>query len=157
MSRALAKAVVPPCRCDDPRFSIETAEGNTGFFFMRSNERTRRIYSEVLEMFASTGKELDDQTLFWDFLRQEHAQSRILSHNGCHDLEDSVSANASLKLVTCSLNPCIFSVGATRAPDFFLSVLFGLSRMTPPETIGTMVRSVPYLSSARPLNSMSAA
>ena len=115
---------------------------------MRSNERTKQIYKEVLEIFASTGKELDDQTLFWDFLRKEHALSRVLSHNGCHDVDETVSANASLKLITCSLNPCIFSVGAIRDPDFFLTVLFGLRSMTPPETVGTMVRSKRYLPSA---------
>ena len=41
---------------------------------------------------------------------------------------------------THSLDPCMFSVGASRAPDFFIDVLFEVDKLRPREQIVSVVR-----------------
>jgi hypothetical protein len=108
-------------QCYDWNFFKSEEEGNTGFYFVRSNDRTIKLFSQVLKN-APNHPDLDDQSVFWLTLRQEATKSalEILPMPACSHLSDPLSnstASASNQLtpiVTCALDGCMFAAGALR-------------------------------------------
>lgn len=102
-------------------------EGNTGFYFIRSNPSTIELYSQFFRVVPQPGQPfafLDDQTLFWKFLRsarlknngQKDTTLRIQPVNKCaipskRRLSDKSVSNKML-VHSCPLGLCTFPAGA---------------------------------------------
>lgn len=91
-------------------------EGNTGFYFLRSNPNTIKLYSTFLTQSVASPSDVDDQTLFWNYLFRLHrstinsegAPLRIEPQNSC----DVPVVNKKLTSVySCPLDFCEFASG----------------------------------------------
>lgn len=83
-------------------------EGNTGFYFIRSNERTIRL----LEQFRKTypmHPQLDDQTILWTMLRAMKPPQVNPLTTCVH--QPPAHTGSSQTLTTCHLDGCLFSAG----------------------------------------------
>ena len=95
-------------------FRKSKEEGNTGFYFVRSSPRTIKLWADA---FAAVPKfpGLDDQAVFWRVIRQSQ-DPPILPLGKCKHHESPPSPPSSPSsptppLVTCVLDPCVFSSG----------------------------------------------
>jgi len=94
-------------------------EGNTGFYFVRSNARTIKLWQTAYEAVPHYPG-LDDQAVFWRIIRQS-TDPPVVPIGACRHYSDAgaegydpVSGNAAdapVPLVTCVLDPCVFSSG----------------------------------------------
>lgn len=85
-------------------------EGNTGFYYARSNPRTLKLWKDALAL-SPQFPDLDDQSVFWIHLRKtEDPKPLPLSHCGHFDN----TTRTGKELITCALDGCIFSAGGLR-------------------------------------------
>jgi hypothetical protein len=112
-------------------------EGNTGFYYVKSNRRTIRLWKTAYEA-VPHHPGLDDQAVFWKVIR-ESTEPPIVPIGTCKHYDDAAEkeydnrkehnlGNGSdlLPLVTCVLDPCVFSAGMlSRAwvPEFTYEML----------------------------------
>jgi Nucleotide-diphospho-sugar transferase len=104
-------------------FRRSKEEGNTGFYFVRSNNRTIKLWADA---YAAVPKfrGLDDQAVFWNVIR--HTEDPPIYPLGkCRNLEDTEKVTVSYgkrkmkqkevpvkdALTTCVLDACVFSSG----------------------------------------------
>lgn len=88
-------------------FRTTEEEGNTGFYFVRSNPRTIKLFSNSIAA-VSRWPEYDDQSVFWMTIRSSTDPS-------IQPLQKCVHVGApSSNLTSCPLDACQFSVGALR-------------------------------------------
>lgn len=95
-------------------FRRSKEEGNTGFYYVRSNNRTTKLWADAFEA-APKFPGLDDQAVFWRIIRQS-SNPAILPIGKCREFNRShesrvVSPPAELELSTCFLDTCAFSSG----------------------------------------------
>eukprot|EP00607_Mallomonas_marina_P003391 CAMPEP_0182432378 /NCGR_PEP_ID=MMETSP1167-20130531/55903_1 /TAXON_ID=2988 /ORGANISM="Mallomonas Sp, Strain CCMP3275" /LENGTH=215 /DNA_ID=CAMNT_0024619811 /DNA_START=172 /DNA_END=819 /DNA_ORIENTATION=- len=109
-------------RGDEWRFRTTPDEGNTGFYYVRSNERTIKLWHHALGN-ISKYPALDDQSIFWIVLRGS-MNPPVLPLLSCQDsLSLSPTHNSSLigsYLVSCPLDGCVFSAGALRGVAYIM-------------------------------------
>ena len=89
-------------------------EGNTGFYYARTNERTLKLWKDALAL-SPKYPDLDDQSVFWIHLRETKDPKPLpLPHCGHFDN----TTRTGKELVTCALDGCIFSAGdiSSRTP-----------------------------------------
>lgn len=100
-------------------------EGNTGFYFVRANEKTIKLWRHSINI-APQYPGVDDQSIFWELIRttKVHHIKPIPSgcrHYGDVDKHESIS-NSSMGdnkyIITCHLDGCVFSAGALRGVAF---------------------------------------
>ena len=91
-------------------------EGNTGFYYVRSNARTIKLWQTAYEA-VPRYPGLDDQAVFWRIIRQS-TDPPVVPIGTCKHYNEDVAAqydtspaNAPVPLVTCVLDPCVFSSG----------------------------------------------
>jgi len=91
-------------------------EGNTGFYFVRSNARTIKLWQTAYEAVPHYPG-LDDQAVFWRIIRQS-TDPPVVPIGTCKHYSDAEAAlydpspaDAAVPLVTCVLDPCVFSSG----------------------------------------------
>ena len=91
-------------------------EGNTGFYYVKSNQRTIKLWQTAYEAVPHYPG-LDDQAVFWRIIRQS-TDPPVVPIGTCKHytdqeaaLLDPTPANALVPLVTCVLDPCVFSSG----------------------------------------------
>jgi hypothetical protein len=102
-------------------------EGNTGFYFIRSKPSTIELYRQFFEGVPRPGQPfafLDDQTLFWKFIRTERLRNHAKSHdtlridpiNRCASLPSrrlgGQPESKKMLVRTCPLDVCKFPAGA---------------------------------------------
>lgn len=88
-------------------FHATEEEGNTGFYFVRSNNRTIQLFNNSIAA-VSKWPEYDDQSVFWMTIRSSKAPP-------IHPLKKCAHAKESSRnLTSCPLDACEFSVGALR-------------------------------------------
>ena len=105
-------------------FRRSREEGNTGFYFVRSSNRTIALWRDAFEA-VPRFPGLDDQAVFWRVIRQARSPP-VMPIGQCRDVDWSTEKNApdvaghpkgtpysqaSQPLVTCVLDPCVFSSG----------------------------------------------
>jgi len=100
---------------DGKRF--EVAEGNTGFHYLsRKSPWLKNLIKITLEQCASPDNELDDQVLFWNFLRQNMPfricnESKVGSSWVYHNVpKKNVNIDQDI-LSICFLDPYYYKVG----------------------------------------------
>lgn len=100
-------------------FRRSKEEGNTGFYYVRSSEKTAKLWQAAYEA-APRFKHLDDQAVFWNVIRHSSDPSVIpLGHCRHYNASTNPKYNASLEpspskipeIVTCFLDTCAFSSG----------------------------------------------
>eukprot|EP01035_Chromulina_nebulosa_P018740 gene18740-24505_t len=98
------------CVKDDTwNFYRNREEGNTGFYFARSNNNTIKLWESAIKA-SNNYPKLDDQAIFWNVIR--HTIDPIIIPLGkCNKLSSSDHMSYSNKLTTCHLDPCVFSAG----------------------------------------------
>jgi hypothetical protein len=106
-------------------------EGNTGFYYVKSNPRTIKLWQRAYEAVPKYPG-LDDQAVFWRVIRQS-TDPEIVPLGVCRDFDPASSDSkgsrllgegeekeggekdkdkeAAIPLVTCRLDPCVFSSG----------------------------------------------
>lgn len=108
------------CMIDQKPFNFfkSKLEGNTGFYFVRSNNNTIQLWQHAYEA-APRHPRLDDQAVFWKVIRSSTSPP-ILPIGSCrdfnkpNDLKVQPMPGSSLidkYLVTCDLDTCQFSSG----------------------------------------------
>ena len=91
-------------------------EGNTGFYFVRSNVRTLNMWRQVIETFKHF-PEFDDQSIFWNALKSKNVSNfRVYENCTAEYLPTTVSGatDGSAPFTLCGLNSCLFSSGMIR-------------------------------------------
>ena len=83
-------------------------EGNTGFYYVKSNERTIKLWEDAYKAVPKFAG-LDDQAVFWRVIRQS-VDPQIEPIGDCRHFSHHNEINA-IPLVTCVLDPCVFSSG----------------------------------------------
>lgn len=97
-------------------FKRSKEEGNTGFYFVRSNNRTIKLWEHAYEVALKTPK-LDDQAVFWHVIRRSSDPviepiGKCRHHNiTSSNINSSSEIDAAVPLVTCFLDTCVFSSG----------------------------------------------
>lgn len=89
-------------------------EGNTGFYFIRSNFRSIHLL-ETFKLTYPSHPELDDQTILWTMLRAMKSPQIQPKPVCSHDV--SVQSTTET-LVTCHLDGCLFSAGGLRGAAY---------------------------------------
>ena len=108
-------------------------EGNTGFYFIRSNINTIKLYSMFFLASKDAPADIDDQTLFWSFFRhleRSHRHSpgaalRVEPLSTCHSV-DPKNRKSPSTLYTCPLDFCKFAsgiIGSDRGYDLATGIL----------------------------------
>ena len=129
------------------RFMGGRLEGNTGFYFVRSTAGMIEFYQQFFDDIPNQLAVLDDQSLFWKFIRRRYGWSgslKIIPRGLCPDREnppDSLSGLHQLKfveknvsagnLLSCFLDSCQFTAGVfemnkeenSRHPTYLQEVL----------------------------------
>lgn len=94
-------------------FYATEEEGNTGFYFIRSNKRTISLL-ETFRKEYPRHPQLDDQTILWTLLRGMKPPlinpRPVCTHFESKDQPDT--------LVTCHLDGCLFSAGGLRGAAY---------------------------------------
>jgi len=98
-------------------FRRSKEEGNTGFYYVRSNNQTIKLWQDAYEAVPNYPG-LDDQAVFWRVIRQSK-NPPVVPLGKCRDYNRSTTgieggdAQAAIlpALVTCVLDPCVFSSG----------------------------------------------
>lgn len=94
------------------------AEGNTGFYFVKSNKKTLKLWKNAFYAVLKQ-TELDDQTIFWNILRTSKDPAVLLlgrcrNYQGNSSVESGVTnlyRKGADHLVSCYLDECVFSSG----------------------------------------------
>eukprot|EP01034_Spumella_vulgaris_P021696 gene21696-27746_t len=98
------------CKINEPwNFHKSKIEGNTGFYFVRSNRNTIKLWADA---FAAAPKypKLDDQAIFWKVIRTSKDPSVLpLSH--CRSFDAPADLKTDNQIVSCVLDTCMFSSG----------------------------------------------
>jgi hypothetical protein len=94
---------------DNWDFRRSRVEGNTGFYFVRSNNKTIRLWEEAYEA-SMRNLHLDDQAIFWTVIRQS-IDPEILPLGMCGRDEYDLTVFSINQLTTCYLDTCMFSSG----------------------------------------------
>lgn len=92
----------------DNFFTSQKLEGNTGFYYVRSNEKTIKLWADA---FAAAPKypRLDDQAIFWKIIRK--SQDPPIKHLGyCNEINKDLIIDKNY-LTSCMLSTCAFSSG----------------------------------------------
>jgi len=93
-------------------------EGNTGFYFVKSNKKTLKLWQDAFDAALKQTK-LDDQAIFWHVLRTS-SDPALLQLGRCRNYEGKDSVEPGVTnlyrvgadhLVTCYLDECLFSSG----------------------------------------------
>eukprot|EP00605_Chrysophyceae_sp_TOSAG23-4_P000317 GSChrysophyteH1.ASY1.ANO1.362.1 assembled CDS len=97
-------------------------EGNTGFYYVRSNVRTIKLWRTAYEAVPKYPG-LDDQAVFWRVIRESN-DPPIVPIGSCAHYDDAMEKQYDnipennmgngvdkIPLVTCVLDPCVFSAG----------------------------------------------
>ncbi len=93
-------------------------EGNTGFYFVKSNKKTLKLWQDAFDAALKQTK-LDDQAIFWNVLRTS-SDPVVLQLGRCRNYEGKASIEPGVTnlyregydhLVTCYLDECLFSSG----------------------------------------------
>ncbi len=101
------------CKLNEPwDFRRSKIEGNTGFYFVRSNTNTIKLWSDA---FAAAPKypKLDDQAIFWKVIR-ESVNPTINPLDKCKHMPAPTAAAGKggvPVLTTCMIDTCVFSSG----------------------------------------------
>lgn len=95
-------------RGDQWDFRTTPDEGNTGFYYVRSSNKTIKVWADTHAAIPHYPG-LDDQTIFWNVLRAS-VSPPVLPLQSCHNLKN-LSRDY---LVSCPLDGCSFSAGALR-------------------------------------------
>ena len=93
-------------------FKTSEDEGNTGFYFVRSNAKTIKLWNTFFNIDVPKNPDLDDQTIFWMTIRKS-IDPPIQPLKKCGNF-DSINLANSSSLVSCPLDGCMFSSGAVR-------------------------------------------
>jgi len=117
--------------CPAPYFNYMTREGNTGFYYVRSNNRTMKLWSDTV-MKGSKYPDLDDQTILWYHVLRESTDPIVVSLSRCvlpsSNSNSNSNNNASKRrrmqgqindtvvFVMCALDPCLFTAGILADP-----------------------------------------
>jgi len=127
--------------CPAPYFNYMLEEGNTGFYYVRSNNRTMKLWSDTLNQ-ASKYPDLDDQSIFWHHILRESSDPIVVSLSRCvlpYSSSGSSSSssgggnrhalavaskhrrmqgqiNETSVFVMCALDPCLFTAGILSDP-----------------------------------------
>lgn len=107
-------------------FRRSREEGNTGFYFVRSSNRTISLWRDAFEAVPHFPG-LDDQAVFWRVIRQNRSPVPVMPIGDCRNVDwakESATAPevkghakgseysfSTQPLVTCVLDPCVFSSG----------------------------------------------
>lgn len=96
------------------KFKTSKEEGNTGFYFVRSNNQTIKLWELAYEAALKSPK-LDDQAVFWNVIRRL-SDPVIMPLDKCQHLNNISNVTKSTTkmqtpLITCVLDSCIFSSG----------------------------------------------
>jgi hypothetical protein len=86
-------------------------EGNTGFYYVRSNNKTIALWQSAYEISLQT-PHLDDQAVFWHVIRR--SQNPFVTHIGkCENYHYTAEmlARKETPLIACMLDNCAFSSG----------------------------------------------
>jgi len=86
-------------------------EGNTGFYFVRSNAKVFKLWDEFLKLAVGYG--IDDQTFFWSTIRNIK-DPKVSYHRNC-----SHQSSVSDMLVTCTAEQCQTGAGGVMEFDTF--------------------------------------
>lgn len=89
-------------------------EGNTGFYFVRSNKMTIKLWHDAYKA-APKYPRLDDQTIFWNIIRKS-VDPPILPLGTCKHY-NNLHGSPRKELTTCFLDSCIFSSGMLSKAD----------------------------------------
>lgn len=97
-------------------FHKSKIEGNTGFYFVRSNNNTIKLWADA---FAAAPKfpRLDDQAIFWRVIRESDDPpvlpiGRCRHYNSANDLASMYQYRTHKRfLISCMLDTCAFSSG----------------------------------------------
>ena len=93
-------------------------EGNTGFYYVKSNKKTLKLWKDAFDAALKQTK-LDDQAIFWRVVRTS-ADPIVLQLGRCRNYEGKNSVEAGVTnvyregvdhLVSCYLDECLFSSG----------------------------------------------
>ena len=88
----------------------EGVEGNTGFYYARSNERTVKLWYDAFSAVPNY-EGLDDQAVFWKVIRSSH-DPPVIALGSCRNfVRDGSAKMKNASLTTCFLDPCVFSSG----------------------------------------------
>ena len=99
---------------DDWDFHKSEVEGNTGFYYARSNTRTESLWETVVNSVREFPG-LDDQSIFWSIIRRADINPPVLPLPRCIDYSNkSEHISDTRPIVTCALDGCMFSAGALR-------------------------------------------
>lgn len=121
-------------------------EGNTGFYWVKSLDRTIKLFEESISIAPQFGN-LDDQSIFWILMRKIF-DPPIHTVGKCRNVEDnenSVLYNSSStfssprrNVVACALDACMFSSGMINGVDRWGNLRWNVLR----NNIKTMNNSV---------------
>jgi len=89
-------------------FRKSKEEGNTGFYFVRSNNMTIKLWQDAYEA-APKHPRLDDQAIFWNVIRKS-VDPPILPLGTCKHYNNP-NELIRKELTTCFLDTCVFSSG----------------------------------------------
>lgn len=98
------------------------SEGNTGFYYVKSNLKMWELWASVL-LEARRFPKLDDQTVFWNVVRNS-ALPAIFNFDTCGETKHKVklrqpqnaTLDPSLTLRMCGLDNCLFSCSVMKFP-----------------------------------------
>ena len=119
-------------RDKDWKFIQGPIEGNTGLYYVKSTPDMIRYWKEFFKFVPFQFSFLDDQTLFWKFIRQRYSGSsplKIVPRGSCPDSQNPVGSlggphegvrkinysedkKQASNLLSCFLDSCQFAAGA---------------------------------------------
>jgi hypothetical protein len=128
--------------CQTPKnMTVKGAEGNTGFYLMRSTNDTIDLLQTVIAAVRRYPK-LDDQTIFWNIYRDELKLTQPSEYSGLcgstsslrsHTDSNAATSNGSdatspVRISSCHLDLCQFSAGALQRPPKYQALLSTLDQ-----------------------------
>lgn len=108
-------------------FYTSRIEGNTGFYYVKSNHKTIKLWQAAYEA-SNVQSALDDQAIFWSVIRRT-TDPPIKPIGKCQHYYSNamkVKDENSTTLVTCVLDNCVFSSGMLSrqwVPEFTYEML----------------------------------
>lgn len=122
--------------CEQPKdMTLKEAQGNTGFYLMRSTAATIDLMRTVISAVAHYPK-LDDQAIFWNLYHERQLLKWPLYRGQCGNQSYPLSLNGSVvadtgggdssAVTSCHLDQCQFSAGRLQRRDKYLGLLNSL-------------------------------